>query len=208
MTQLILIRHAQTQWNQQHRMQGQSDSPLTETGVLQSRLLGQRLARMQFTALYSSDSGRAHHTARNVAEITGHQVIVDSRLRERHFGVFEGLTGEEIRARYPEAYARFKSRDVDYVIPDGESGRAFRERALRSLGEIAARHADELIVVITHGLVLDVVFRAAVGVPFEVPRTFDLVNAGINRFRYEAGNWHLEVWGDGSHLDEGMITVT
>ncbi len=208
MTQLILIRHGQTLWNQQHRMQGHSDSPLTETGVRQSRLLGQRLARMQFTALYSSDSGRAHHTARNVAEITGHQVLIDSRLRERHFGVFEGLSGEEIQARYPEAYARFKNRDVDYVIPGGESARAFRDRALHVLNEIADRHRNELIVVITHGLVLDVIYRTSVGVPFEERRMFDLVNAGINQFRYDAGTWNLEVWGDGSHLDENMITVT
>lgn len=208
MTQLILVRHGQTLWNQQRRMQGQSDSPLTETGVRQSRLLGQRLARMPFSALYSSDSGRAHHTARNVAEITGHPVIVDNRLRERNFGVFEGLNGEEIQARYPEAYARFKNRDVAYVIPGGESALAFRERALHCLNEIADRHANSLIVVITHGLVLDVVFRAATGIPFEERRMFDLVNAGINRFRYDGGIWHLEVWGDGSHLDEGLITVT
>jgi probable phosphoglycerate mutase len=208
MTQLILIRHGQTLWNEQRRMQGQSDSPLTETGVRQSRLLGHRLAHMQFTALYSSDTGRAHHTARNVAEITGHPVIVDSRLRERHFGVFEGLNGEEIQARYPEAYARFKNRDVAYVIPGGESTLAFRERALHCLNEIAARHAGESIVVITHGLVLDVIYRTAVGIPFEQRRTYDLVNAGINRFRYDAGAWHLEVWADGSHLNDGLITTT
>ena len=207
MTQLILIRHGQTLWNEQRRMQGQSDSPLTETGVRQARLLARRLAQMEFAALYSSDSGRAHHTARHVAEITGHDIIVDSRLRERSFGVFEGLTGPEIQARYPDAYAGFKSRDPAYVIPGGESGFAFRERVQGCLCEIAARHPDELVVIVTHGLVLDIVYRAANGIAWEEQRIHELVNAGINRCRFDAGTWHIEVWGDGSHLEEGILTT-
>ncbi len=81
MTQVILIRHGQTEWNQQRRMQGHSDSPLTGKGVRQAQLLGKRLASMSFDALYSSDSGRAHHTARCVAEATGHPLVVEPGLR-------------------------------------------------------------------------------------------------------------------------------
>src|SRR5688572_19962610 len=94
MTQLILIRHGETLWNTQHRMQGHADSPLTEDGLRQARQLAQRLTQIEFKALYSSDSGRALETARIVAAATGHEIIVDSRLRERNFGVFEGLTGK------------------------------------------------------------------------------------------------------------------
>ena len=206
MTQLILIRHGQTEWNEERRMQGHSDSPLTQTGVLQARLLARRLAQMKFAALYSSDSGRAHDTARSIAEITGHDVIVDSRLRERHFGVFEGLTGPEIQVRHPEAYTRWRSRDPAYVVPGGESALAFRERAQGCLHEIAMRHAQELVVVVTHGLVLDLIYRAANGIALEVPRVHELVNAGINRLRFDDGTWHIEVWGDGSHLENWMLT--
>ena len=206
MTQLILIRHGQTLWNQQHRVQGHSDSPLAEVGMRQARLLARRLAQMEFTTLYSSDSGRAHHTARNIAEVTGHDIVVDRRLRERHFGVFEGLTFAEIQVRYPEAYARFRSRDPAYAVPGGESLLAFRERALGCLHDIAARHAQELVVVVTHGLVLDLIYRAAQGIGLGERRMHDLVNAGINRLRFEAGTWHIEVWGDGAHLEEGLLT--
>jgi probable phosphoglycerate mutase len=208
MSQLILIRHGETVWNRERRMQGHSDSPLSDIGVRQARLLAQRLKEMEFSTLYCSDSGRAHHTARSVAEVTGHQLIVEPRLRERNFGVFEGLTGPEMQTRYPEDYAKFKSRDPHYAVPGGESATAFRDRALACLTEIAGRHADELVVVVTHGLVCDVAYRAANGIDLMAPRDFDLVNAGINRFRYEGGAWHAEVWGDAGHLDADLTTVT
>jgi probable phosphoglycerate mutase len=208
MTQLILIRHGETVWNQQRRMQGHSDSPLSETGVRQARLLARHLKPIAFSALYSSDSGRAHYTARSVAEVTGHDIVLEPRLRERHFGVFEGLTRSEIEANYPADYARFKNRDQAHVIPGGESASQFRARVIACFHEIAGRHAGELVVVITHGLVLDVLYRAALGIPPELPRVHELVNAGINRLRYEGGAWHIEVWADASHLDEGMLTST
>lgn len=206
MTQLILIRHGETVWNQQRRMQGHSDSPLSETGLRQAQLLARHLKQIAFSALYSSDSGRAHHTARAVAEVTGHDIILEPRLRERHFGVFEGLTGSEIEASFPADYARFKSRDQSHVIPGGESASQFRARVSACFDEISSRHNGELVVVITHGLVLDVLYRAALGIPPELPRIHELVNAGINRLRYDGGAWHIEAWADASHLDAGALT--
>lgn len=208
MTQIILIRHGETVWNQQRRMQGHSDSPLSEAGARQARLLALRLKQFAFSALYSSDSGRAHHTARSVAEVTGHDIVIEPRLRERHFGVFEGLTGSEIEANYPADYVRFKSRDQAHVIPGGESASQFRARVFACFHEIAARHAGELVVVITHGLVLDALYRAALGIAPELPRIHELVNAGINRLRYDGEAWHIEAWADGSHLDEGTPILT
>lgn len=207
MTHVILIRHGQTEWNQQRRMQGHSNSPLTAQGLRQAQLLGQRLAQMEFDALYCSDSGRAQQTAQCVAEATGHTIRTDPGLRERNFGVFEGLTREEMEARYPDDYARFKSRDVDFAMPRGESGVAFRQRAVECMNAILERHPQQQIVVVTHGLVLDVFYRLAMGIPFEERRVHELVNAGINRLRHADGTWHLEVWGDGSHLEEGLRTT-
>ena len=203
---LILIRHGETVWNKERRMQGHSDSPLSEKGLRQAQLLGKRMAQMKFDALYSSDSGRAHHTARCVAEATGHRIIVEPRLRERNFGVLEGLTREEMEARYPDEYARFKSRDPHFEMPRGESGTAFRRRAVDCMDEIVARHPRQLVVVVTHGLVLDVFYRIAMGIAFEERRIHELVNAGLNRLRHDGGTWHIEAWGDGSHLEEGMLT--
>ena len=206
MTRFILVRHGETLWNQQRRMQGQSDSPLSETGVRQARQLAQRLKQIDFGALYSSDSGRAHCTARCVADATGHDIVLEPRLRERHFGVFEGLTGGEIQASYPDDYARFNSRDPEYVVPGGESAQQFRTRALGCLGELALRHAGAVLVVITHGLVLDMAYRAAHGIALTAPRTFNLINASLNRFRFDGATWHAETLGDASHLDEGSRT--
>jgi probable phosphoglycerate mutase len=208
MSHLILIRHGETVWNRERRMQGQSDSPLTDTGMRQARLLAQRLRAIDFAALYCSDSGRAHHTARFVAEATGRALVVEPRLRERHFGVFEGLTGPEMQDRYPEDYARFKSRDAHYAVPGGESAAAFRDRALACLAEIAGRHAGEVVVAVTHGLVCDIAYRAANGIDLMARRDFELVNAGLNHFRYADGAWHVEAWGDAAHLEAGITTVT
>jgi probable phosphoglycerate mutase len=208
MSQLILIRHGETVWNRERRMQGHSDSPLSEIGLRQAQMLARRLKKIEFKFLYCSDSGRAHHTARTVAELTGHELIVEPRLRERHFGVFEGLTGLEIEAQHPEAYLRFKSRDPHYQVPGGESAAGYRDRALACLVEIAGRHPDEVVVIVTHGLVCDIAYRAAHGIELMARRDFDLVNTGLNRFRYEQEKWHIEAWGDAAHLAAELTTVT
>ena len=96
----------------------------------------------------------------------------------------------------------------DSLIRSVESAAAFRERALACLAEIGARHGGELVVIVTHGLVCDVAYRAAHGIDLMARRDFDLVNAGINRFRYADGAWHVEVWGDAAHLAPEQTTVT
>jgi probable phosphoglycerate mutase len=201
MTQLILVRHGETVWNTQRRMQGYRDSPLSALGLWQARQLARRLARQPFSALYSSDLGRAHRTAGSIAEATGHAIIADAGLRERHFGVFEGLTAAEIENGYPEEYARFRSRDPDYVVPGGESARVFRDRCMASLERIARHHRAQTVVIVTHGLVLDMAYRAAQGLPLDAQRPVPLLNASLNVFSH-AGGWRLESWGDVAHLTE------
>lgn len=206
MTQLILVRHGETPWNRELRMQGQTDTALSAIGCAQAAALGQRLAGSAFAALYSSDLNRARDTATAIAQRTGHEVIPDPRLRERRFGIFEGLTRSEIGERFPEELRRFESRDPDYAIPGGESARAFWARCLGCLGEIGERHAGAGVVVVTHGLVLDAIYRAAHGLPHDQPRPVPLVNASVNAFIYRAGTWQMESWGDVGHLDEALVT--
>ncbi|MDH5536959.1 MAG: histidine phosphatase family protein, partial [Betaproteobacteria bacterium] len=200
MTRLILVRHGETAWNRDRRMQGQTDTPLSDEGRAQARALGARLAKTRFAALYSSDLARAMDTARCVAEATGYDIITDARLRERAFGIFEGLTAVEIAARYPYELERFHSRDPDYVVPSGESARVFHARCLGCLAEIAQHHAGADVVVVTHGLVLDAVYRAAHAMPFEAPRTVQLLNASLNVFVRRDRTWKMESWGDVEHL--------
>jgi probable phosphoglycerate mutase len=202
-TQVIIVRHGETEWNIANIRQGHLDSPLTEDGIAQAKALARRLMRERFSALYSSDLGRAMQTARIIAEATGHEIVSDPRLRERHLGIFQGLNSDEIKEKHPEEYKLHRSLGPDYVIPSGESVRQQVARNLAYLNEIAAKHLGETIVVITHGGVLSGLFRHTFSIPFEAPRRFEFTNAGLNVFVYEQGSWFLQTWGDLSHLANG-----
>jgi probable phosphoglycerate mutase len=206
-TTLIVIRHGETAWNREKRMQGTTDTQLSDVGREQAQALGRRLAGRGFSALYSSDLSRARDTARAIAEHTGRELVMDARLQERRFGIFEGLTVEEIIARYPEEHARFASRDPDFAVPGGESARSFTQRCIGCLAEIALRHGGDEVVVVTHGLVLDSLYRAAHGLDHGARRPVPLINASLNVFGYYGSAWRLELWGDISHLAEELVTV-
>jgi probable phosphoglycerate mutase len=206
-TTIIVVRHAETTWNRERRMQGTTDTKLSDTGRAQADALARRLADETFSALYSSDLSRARDTARVIARHSGRELRLDPRLRERRFGVFEGLTADEIRARYPEEYECFASRDPDYEVPGGESARGFMRRCLGCLAEIAERHEGGEIVVVTHGLVLDALYREAHGLEHGVPRPVPLINASVNVFAYSASAWRMLSWGDVTHLSGDEVTV-
>jgi probable phosphoglycerate mutase len=199
-TQVIIVRHGQTEWNLKLVRQGHLDSPLTDRGIGQARALAQRLAQEKFTALYSSDLGRAVQTAQMIAKVTGHSIIADPRLRERHLGIFQGLSGDEIRERFPEEYRFHRTVGPTYVIPGGESVDQQVARNMAYLNELGQTHIGETIVVVTHGGVLSGLFRHTFSIPYNAPRRFDFSNAGLNVFVYDAGNWFLQTWGDVSHL--------
>jgi 2,3-bisphosphoglycerate-dependent phosphoglycerate mutase len=205
-TQVIIVRHGQTLWNLQLIRQGHLDSPLTERGIAQAKALGERLARETFSALYSSDLGRAVQTAQMIAAATGHEIVTDERLRERHLGIFQGLDGNEIREKYPEEYRLHRTLRSTYVIPGGESVEQQVARNVDFLNETALKHLGETIVVVTHGGVLSGLFRHTFSIPYDAPRRFEFTNAGLNVFNYEEGNWFLQTWGDISHLN-GVGTV-
>jgi len=202
-TQLIIVRHGQTQWNLKLIRQGHLDSPLTERGVVQAKALAERLRRETFSALYSSDLGRALQTAQMIADATGHKIVTDPRLRERHLGIFQGLNGDELREKFPEEYRLHRTMGPSYVIPGGESMRQQVERNVAYFNEIAEKHFGETVVVVTHGGVLSGFFRHALAIPLEAPRRFEFMNASLNVFAYEHGNWMLRTWGDVSHLMAG-----
>ncbi len=205
-TELILIRHGETAWNRERRMQGQTDTPLSDIGRAQAEAVGLRLARHPFTALYSSDLLRAWDTAAAIARASGREVRRKPDLRERTFGVFEGLTHDEMSRRYPDEHARFSSRDPDYAMPGGESPRQFFERSLACLDAIARAHAGECVVVVTHGLVLDTLHRAARNIPLDAKREAPLLNASLNTFHRTDDSWIEVAWGDITHLAEVGVT--
>ena len=199
---LILIRHGETQWNREGRIQGyHADSRLTENGLEQARRLAARLGGEGLLALHSSDSGRARQTATPIGAALGLDIVYHAALRERSYGEFEGWTYRELEREHPEAYAKFRSRDPAYAPPGGESGAQFRDRIVAALERIAA--AAERAAVITHGGVLGIAYRHATGAAPDSKRDYVLHNASINRVVCSGGRWSIEAWGDVAHLPAG-----
>ena len=199
-TRLIIVRHGETQWNIEGRRQGHLDSPLTAQGREQAAALARRFTADSCSAVYSSDLGRAYDTAQTIAERTGHSVISDQRLRERHLGIFQGLDGDEIRNRYQDEYERHRAGGAEYTVPGGESFNDQAHRNVSCLEELAERHAGTVIIVVTHGGVLSALFRHTLAIPLDAPRRFAFKNASVNLFKYQDKVWGLETWGDISHL--------
>ncbi len=202
MTELVVVRHGETDWNAEGRMQGHEDVELNAKGIRQSQAIAARLAGDSFAALYSSDLKRAYQTAQYIAGIIGCDIISDNQLRERHLGILQGFTKEEALQRFPEVYSRFLGGDPDYVIPEGESRRQKYQRSVACLKEITRRHPDDRVLVVTHGGVLIDLVRLAFGLPLTSRVTIKLFNAGINCFHVENDQWKLVTWGEICHLRE------
>jgi probable phosphoglycerate mutase len=202
-TRIVVVRHGQTEWNVQARIQGQGDSELTEEGRAQARSIAQRLARERFDVLISSDLGRAAATAQHIAGRCGLPIVLDARLRERRFGVGEGMTYEEIDRAYPGAFARIRNVDPDFVIPGGESRRQFHERVRAAFDSLAHAHAGRTVVVVTHGGVLATFFRHVHGIPLDVAHPIAITNASYNVLSHDGSRWSIETWSDNAHLDGG-----
>jgi probable phosphoglycerate mutase len=203
LTRVILVRHGETEWNIDRRFQGHRDSPLTPEGIAQAKALGVRLAAGKIVAVYSSDLGRALHTARCIVESTGHPIATEPRLRERCLGVFEGLKEADIRARYPDEADRYYARDPHFAMTGGESAVGHFARCLEALHDLALRHAGQTTLVVTHGGTLTHMFRHVTGVALDAERRFSLKNAAYNCFIFENGRWTLDTWGDTSHYPDG-----
>lgn len=199
-TYIIAIRHGETEWNSEGRFQGHLNSVLNAQGLAQAEALGERLATERFDLLLSSDLGRALQTASAISMRSGHEIVVDPRLRERRMGIFQGLTPAEVEARYPGEYARFRSNDPDYAIPEGESLRQLYQRSVACFTELATRHAGLSLAAVTHGGVLAMLYRHARAMALQAPRDFPLRNTSVNRFRHRLGAWQLQSWGEIDHL--------
>src|SRR5512134_773393 len=195
---LRLIRHGETAWNAESRIQGQLDVPLSNTGIWQAGRLAQRLADERIDAIVASDLARAWLTAQPLGQSRQIEATADLRLRERHFGIFQGHTLDEIARRWPAELAAWRERDPRWSIPEGESAAQFIDRVLAALDDIAHRHAGGTVAVVAHGGVLDVAYRHARGLAWNAPRQHVMANAALNRVSARARPLMIEVleWGD------------
>lgn len=205
MTELIVIRHGETDFNRQLRFQGQVDVPLNAAGEAQARALAQRMAAQpaQFAvqAVYSSDLQRAARTAALCAAALGHAVRAAPLWREQSFGVLEGLDATGIRQQQPEQWALWLQRRADHAPPGGESVRAFHARVMQAVAALAAAHPGGSVAVFAHGGVLDMLWRQAQGLALDGERACAIPNTGINRLRVlPGGALQVLAWADDAHL--------
>lgn len=204
-TEILLIRHGETDWNVEKRLQGHYDVALNREGLRQVVALGRALLNEPLDAIFSSDLQRALHTAQAIAMPHGMMVHLDADLRERCFGAFEGLVHPEIDARYPEGYAAWQRRELDVRYPSGlyhaETLREFSTRALACISRLASTPGYRKIAMVTHGGVLDSVYRHAQKMGYEHARDFDVLNASINRVLWDGKKFHILKWADISHLE-------
>jgi len=200
-TRFIVVRHGETQWNVERRVQGWGDSPLTAAGLAQADAIGRRLARERFDLLVASDLGRARQTAESIARHCGLPLTTDERLRERSFGVGEGMAYDAIDGAYPEIFSREReTTNPDLVIPGGESRRQFHERIRGAFEALAREHDGQRVAVITHGGVLATLYRIVHDIPVAHAHRVTISNASYNAVAFDADAWTLEAWDETDHL--------
>ncbi len=151
MTRLFLVRHGETDFNREKRIAGQLDIPLNELGRAPAQATAELLKDELIAAVYASDLARAAETAQIIAEKHKLSVILSKELRERSYGHWEGKFAEEIESLFPEEYEQLRQAPLDFAPPGGESRKALFERVTQKLNEILAAHADESVVIVSHG---------------------------------------------------------
>ena len=199
-TRVLLLRHGETAWNVERRLQGHLDVALNEHGRWQARQLGHALRDEGLAAIYSSDLARTLDTAQAVSKVTGLPVQTDPALRERAFGRFEGLTFDEIEQGWPQDALRWRQREPHFCVGDGESLTTFSARCVAAVTSCARAHPGQAIAVVAHGGVLDCLYRAAAGMQLQDSRTWALGNASINRLLFHGEGFALVGWNDVAHL--------
>ena len=197
---LLIVRHGETVWNSEGRIQGNTDVGLSEKGAEQARSLGERLAGLPIDVAYSSDLKRSSETARIAL---GERDIVlneTSRLREYHKGAFEGMTLLEIKAQFPEEYPKYLEKDLGYAPMGGETTRDVSKRMTKFFNEIRSNHLNETVLVVSHGGVLRAAMVWLLGMPLEGNWSFVFGNCGLTMIDTFEDNSVLRLFNDTSHL--------
>lgn len=200
MLHVCLIRHGETDWNVAGRLQGSTDIELNAHGVRQAHAAARVLGEIPIDALYASDLSRASVTAEIIGEALDLPVQPEPRLRERNLGLLQGLSPADAMQCYPEVYGRIKAKIADYLPPKGETAESVAYRAFAALEDLARRHAGQSVVAVTHGGVLDVIYRRVVSTGFSVSRTWLLRNCALNWLMRDEAGWHVQSWDEHEHL--------
>ena len=198
---LLIVRHGETEWNAEGRIQGHTDIGLSENGAQQARSLGQRLADRQIDVAYSSDLKRTSETAR--LALGDRNVVLNEtpRLREYHKGIFEGMTLTEIQTQFPDEYPKYLEKDLSYAPEGGETTRDVSTRMASIFQEIKAKHLDETVLVVSHGGALRAAMVSLLGMSLEGNWSFVFGNCGLTMVDTFADNAVLRLFNDTSHIN-------
>ncbi len=199
------MRHGQSTWNREHRIQGQLDPPLSEEGRRQAASLARRLAGHRLAGFYASDLKRAWETAQAVAAASGVEPEPAIGLREIFLGDWEGLHTEELARRFPEAWARWTEEPNWDLVPGGEGAALFETRVIAALDAIFERHRHGDVLAVTHGGVIQVALHRVVGRPSHGLFPFKIQNASISMIEKRDGRLVIAGVNDTSHLEPAHL---
>ncbi|WP_407732031.1 2,3-diphosphoglycerate-dependent phosphoglycerate mutase GpmB [Pseudocitrobacter faecalis] len=206
MLQVYLVRHGETQWNAERRIQGQSDSPLTQKGEDQAKQVGDRVRSLGITHIITSDLGRTRRTAEIIADACGCEVIADPRLRELNMGVLEQRHIDTLTAEEESWRRQLVNGTPNGRIPEGESMQELSERMHRALQSCLELPPGSRPLLVSHGIALGCLVSTILGLPAYAERRLRLRNCSISRIDHQqsawlASGWVVETAGDVSHLD-------
>ncbi|HBH48196.1 MAG TPA: histidine phosphatase family protein [Bacteroidales bacterium] len=204
-TKITIVRHGETKWNVAMKLQGHQDSALTKNGIRQAEQVSHALKDRRFDVIYSSDLNRALKTAQTINTHFNLEIKSDPNLRERAFGVMEGLTREEIAEKYPDLFHIYMHRNSIEPVPGGESLIEFSERVIKAIETIVSVNSEKEILVVAHGGVLDCIIRKIFNMQPHERRSFTLQNSSINKISIENGKWILQEWGNIDHLNSNSV---
>ena len=206
-THICFIRHGETTWNAERRMQGHIDIPLNTTGMGQAKRLANALTQTKysFDAIYSSDLERALHTANAVANALSLAVQTTPQLRERNVGQLQGLLLSEAPVLLPEIWQSHIARELDHDLGGGESIRAFHQRMQGVLELFLRQHRGQSILAVSHGGSLDMIYRIVTQQALDAERVAVVPNTSLNWITHDGSTWSVECWADTSHLSESAL---
>jgi 2,3-bisphosphoglycerate-dependent phosphoglycerate mutase len=206
-TRICFVRHGETNWNAERRMQGHIDIPLNANGISQAERLANALIRVKhsFDVIYSSDLERALHTANAVASALSLDVQITPRLRERNVGKLQGLLLAEAPVLLPEIWQKHIARELDHDLGGGESIRTFHQRMQDILELFLNEHRGQSVLAVSHGGSLDMIYRIVTQQALDAERVAVVPNTSLNWIAHDGSTWSVECWADTSHLSESAL---
>ena len=202
-TRFCLVRHGETDWNAERRLQGHTDIDLNARGLAQAEQMARAIKRMglAFDVLYTSDLQRAAKTAKAIEELFDTSAITEAGLRERHLGALQGLTTDEAPQLEPDLWRSHLSRNVTEELRGGESIQQFADRISTTLEKIREQYLGKTVLLVSHGGALDMMYRIASNQPLHAEKAVAVPNASLNWISHDGQSWKVDCWADTSHLE-------